>query len=124
VAALGFRPYPSSRTREALYNSWDKNDPKDAQVILHLKGGITQRFSDALGEGNHDFQELIGTYRRIVDRKVRAYHTLMTHYLPLYFSGSGPFIGSSRSEWFLDVFLLAHSGGRLSNVSQKDRTRR
>jgi transposase len=25
-----------ARTREALYNSWDKNDPKDAQVILHL----------------------------------------------------------------------------------------
>jgi hypothetical protein len=22
-----------ARTREALYNSWDKNDPKDAQVI-------------------------------------------------------------------------------------------
>ncbi len=34
------------RTREALFNSWDKNDPKDAQVILHLlKGGVTQRFS-------------------------------------------------------------------------------
>ena len=25
-----------ARTREAMYNSWDKNDPKDAQVILHL----------------------------------------------------------------------------------------
>lgn len=25
-----------ARTREALHNSWDKNDPKDAQVILHL----------------------------------------------------------------------------------------
>lgn len=35
-----------ARTREALHNSWDKNDPKDAQVILHLlKGGVTQRFS-------------------------------------------------------------------------------
>lgn len=26
----------AARTREALHNSWDKNDPKDAQVILHL----------------------------------------------------------------------------------------
>ncbi len=96
------------RTRETLYNSWDKNDPKDAQVILHLlKGGITQRFSDPLEEGNHDFQELLGAYRRIVDRKVRVYHTLMTHYLPLYFPEAEPFIASSRSEWFLDVFLLA-----------------
>ena len=25
-----------ARTRDALYNSWDKNDPKDAQVMLHL----------------------------------------------------------------------------------------
>lgn len=25
-----------ARTREALHNSWDKNDPKDTQVILHL----------------------------------------------------------------------------------------
>lgn len=29
------------RTREALHNGWDKNDPKDAQVILHmLKIGV------------------------------------------------------------------------------------
>jgi transposase len=26
----------AARTREALHNSWDKNDPKDAQVILHI----------------------------------------------------------------------------------------
>ncbi len=25
-----------ARTRTALYNSWDKNDPKGAQVFLHL----------------------------------------------------------------------------------------
>jgi transposase len=25
-----------ARTREAMHNSWDKNDLKDAQVILHL----------------------------------------------------------------------------------------
>ena len=38
-----------ARTREALYNSWDKNDPKDAQVILHLlKQGTTQRYLDPL----------------------------------------------------------------------------
>ena len=24
------------RTRETLHNSWDKNDPKDAQVIIHM----------------------------------------------------------------------------------------
>jgi hypothetical protein len=25
-----------ARSREALHNSWDKNDPRDAQVILHM----------------------------------------------------------------------------------------
>jgi hypothetical protein len=25
-----------ARAREALYNGWDKNDPRDAQVILHM----------------------------------------------------------------------------------------
>ena len=36
-----------ARTREALHNGWDKNDSKDAQVILHmLKIGATQVYHD------------------------------------------------------------------------------
>jgi transposase len=32
-----------AHTREATHNSWDRNDPKDAQVILHLlKTGLAQ----------------------------------------------------------------------------------
>jgi len=100
----------TNRTREALYNSWDKNDPKDAQVILHLlKGGVTQKFHDPLENGIHDLQELLGTYRQIVGRKTRVYHSLMTHYLPLYFPEAEPFVASSRSEWFLEVFFVAPS---------------
>lgn len=35
-----------ARTRDALYNSWDKNDPKDTQVLLHLlKTGVSQRYT-------------------------------------------------------------------------------
>ena len=31
------------RLREAIFNSWDKNDPKDASVIMRLlKQGMTQ----------------------------------------------------------------------------------
>ena len=38
-----------ARTREALHNGWDKNDPKDAQVILHmLKIGATQAYCDPI----------------------------------------------------------------------------
>ncbi len=40
-----------ARTREALYNSWDKNDPKDAQVILHLlKNGHDAAVSRSAGD--------------------------------------------------------------------------
>lgn len=28
-----------ARTREAITNGWDKNDPKDAQIILHMARG-------------------------------------------------------------------------------------
>ena len=41
-----------ARTREALHNGWDKNDPKDAQVILHmLEIGAVQFFHDPLVTG-------------------------------------------------------------------------
>lgn len=40
-----------ARTREALHNGWDKNDPKDAQVILHmLRIDATQRYYDPLAQ--------------------------------------------------------------------------
>jgi transposase len=46
-----------ARTREAMHNSWDKNDPKDAQVLLHLlKTGVTQHYHDPLANQIHDFQ--------------------------------------------------------------------
>ena len=48
-----------ARYREAMFNSWDKNDPKDASVILHLlKQGIVQHYHDPLLAGDHDLQEL------------------------------------------------------------------
>ena len=48
-----------ARTREALYNSWDKKNPKDTQVILPLlKTGATQLYYDRLLHGHHDLQEL------------------------------------------------------------------
>lgn len=39
-----------ARTREALHNGWDKNDPKDAHVILHmLQIGAGSRLKDVEG---------------------------------------------------------------------------
>jgi transposase len=58
--------FSAARTREALHNSWDKNDPKDAQVILHLlKTGYTQTYYDPLLENINDTQEIAKTYHQI-----------------------------------------------------------
>ena len=52
-----------ARTREALHNGWDKNDAKDAQVILHmLKIGATQSYCDPICAGINDIQELSKTH--------------------------------------------------------------
>jgi len=96
-----------ARTREARYNSWDKNDPRDAQVILHLlKTGTTQRFVDPLVSGHHDLQEMANTYQQVSLRKVRLQHAIVTHHLPLYFPEAERYLHSSRAEWFTDVLRL------------------
>jgi len=42
-------------TREALHNGWDKNDPKDAQAMLHMiRIGATQVYEDPLAAGIND----------------------------------------------------------------------
>lgn len=91
-----------ARTREALHNGWDKNDPKDAQVILHmLRIGATQRYVDPLAAGINDLQELSKTHEAISKAKTQTWHRLLTHYLPLYFPEIARFAGNSRSDWFL-----------------------
>jgi transposase len=96
-----------ARTREALYNSWDKNDPKDAQVILHLlKNGTTQRYLDPIITGHQDLQEMANTYQQVSLRKVRLQHSLLTHHLPLYFPEAERYLHSSRAEWFTELLLF------------------
>ena len=90
-----------ARTREALHNGWDKNDPKDAQVILHmLRIGATQRYYDPLVAGINDVQELSKTHEAISRAKTEIQHRILTHYLPLYFPEIDRFRGNSRSDWF------------------------
>ncbi len=91
-----------ARTREALHNGWDKNDPKDAQVILHmLRIGATQTYADPIVTGINDIQELSKTHEIISKAKTELWHRLLTHYLPLYFPEVARFAGNSRSDWFL-----------------------
>ncbi len=89
-----------ARTRDALYNSWDKNDPKDAQVLLHLlKTGVSQRYHDPLVHAMNDLQELAQTHYQVSLRKVQVQHSIMTHYLPLYFPEAERYYTNSRAQW-------------------------
>lgn len=96
----------AARTREALHNSWDKNDPKDAQVILHLlKTGIVQVYHDPLIHETNDIQEIAKTYHQISLRKVKVQHSIMNHYLPLYFPEMPKYFHSSRALWFTSILF-------------------
>lgn len=96
-----------ARTREARYNSWDKNDPKDCQVILHLmQTGTTQIYNDPLVTNYNDLQEMANTYQRISLLRVQLHNTIFTHYLPLYFPEAERYCHNSRAEWFTQLLLL------------------
>ena len=104
-----------ARTREAMHNSWDKNDPKDAQVILHLlKSGLTQHYHDPIVHNLNDLQELSKTHHQVSLEKTRTQHRLLTHYLPLYFPEIARYHCSARSEW---LWALAH---RVPDAAQHD----
>jgi transposase len=102
-----------ARTREALHNGWDKNDPKDAQVILHmLRIGAAKPYHDPLAHGINDIQELSMTHEVVSRAKTEVLHRILTHYLPLYFPEAERFLNSTRSEWFfafLDRFPVPAS---------------
>lgn len=96
----------ASRTREAMFNSWDKNCPKDAQVILHmLQTGLTQKYHDPLVHRINDIQELSKTYCQVSLRKTRVQHSIITHYLLLYFPEASKYFHASRAEWFTSLLM-------------------
>lgn len=109
-----------ARTREALHNSWDKNDPKDAQVILHMiEIGNTQFYHDPLACGTNDIQELSKTHDIVSKSKTELWHRIMTHYLPLYFPEADRFHRSSRGDWFF-AFLERYPSPHLISAMDRD----
>lgn len=110
-----------ARTREALHNGWDKNDSKDAQVILHmLRIGATQRYVDPLAAGINDLQELSKTHEAISKAKTQTWHRILTHYLPLYFPEIERFAGNSRSDWFLALLERFPTPASMTALGQED----
>jgi transposase len=105
-------------TRNALYNSWDKNDPKDAQVILHLlKAGTTQVYYDPLESHSNDLHEMANTYLQTSLWKVRLYHSIVTPFLPLYFPEAERYLHSTRAEWGTQLLLLVPCPAAVSKHS-------
>ncbi len=90
-----------ARTRDAQYNSRDKHDKRDAQVILHLlKAGTVQIYYDPLVYGYNDIQELSNTHYRVSFRKTQLQHSIINHFLPLYFPEAEKYFCSTRAAWF------------------------
>jgi transposase len=109
-----------ARTREALHNGWDKNDPKDAQVILHmLRIGATQRYVDPLAAGINDLQEMSKTHEAISKAKTQTWHRIRTHYLSLYFPEIERFAGNSRSDWFLALLERFPTPGSITSIGKE-----
>ena len=95
-----------ARYREAMFNSWDKNDPEDATVILAmLKQGMTMRYIDPLLAGHHGLRELSKTHYQISLARTRLQHSLMTHYLPLYFPEIERYFDGAHADWFARFML-------------------
>jgi transposase len=110
-----------SRTREALHNSWDKNDPKDAQVILYLlRNGNTQRLYDPVIEQTNDLQELSKTHFQISLRKTRVQHSLMNHYLPLYFPEVEFLLSNTRAGWFARLLIEFPTPASMTNLTEEE----
>ncbi|MBU2872553.1 IS110 family transposase [Marinobacter salexigens] len=96
----------SNRAREMHYQTWDKNDRKDARVILYLmEQNIMEPFHDPLRSGVVDVQELSNTYHQISMARTRIMNSLFNHYVSLYFPDIERFFNSTRSEWFCRFML-------------------
>lgn len=96
----------SCRAREMLFQTWDKNDRKDARVILYLmEQGIMEPFHDPLRSGVMDIQEISNTYYQVSLARTRAMNSLFNHYISLYFPEIERFFNTTRAEWFCRFLL-------------------
>ena len=66
---------------------------------------IVQTYYDPLFGGTHDLQELANTYFQITLARTRLQHSLLLHYIPLYFPEFARYWLSTRSAWFIRFLL-------------------
>jgi transposase len=110
-----------SRFREAMFNSWDKNDPKDAAVILEmLKQGRVQRYIDPMLAGHHDLQELSKTYYQVSRARTKVQHSIINHHVPLYFPEMLKYWHCTRSEWCVRFLLQFPTPTHIRQLRQQE----
>ena len=109
-----------ARTRQALHNSWDKNDPKDAQVILQrMEIGNEQFCHDPLVRGTNDIQDsCLRPMTSCRSRRPELWQRVLTHYLPLYVPEADRFHRSSRSDGFF-AFLERYPSPHFISAMRK-----
>lgn len=118
---VGISSVAQARYRDAMFNSWDKNDPKDAAVILEmLRRNAFQRYVDPMVAGTHDLQELAKTYYQVSRARTKAQHSLINHGLPLYFPEMHRYWATTRNEWFIRFLLEFPTPGHVRALSKDD----
>jgi transposase len=120
VEVVGINSVAVARYRDAMFNSWDKNDPKDAAVILEmLKRHAVQRYVDPMLAGTHDLQELAKTYYQVSRARTKAQHSLVNHGLPLYFPEMHRYWATTRNEWFVRFLLEFPTPAHVRSLSKE-----
>ncbi len=109
-----------ARTREALHNSWDQSDPKDARVILHmLEFGAMQFSHGPIVVGTVDVQETSKTHEIVSQSNTELWHRILTHYLLLYFPEAEKFHRRLQTDWFLAFMEKYPSPHMISAMRRK-----
>lgn len=109
-----------ARYREAKFNSWDKNDPKDAAVILDmLRHGLVMRYVDPMVAGHHDLQELSKTYYQVTRARTKVLHVIVNHHLPLYFPEMQRYWQTTRIGWWLRFMLEFPTPAHVRRLSRE-----
>src|SRR5690606_37378539 len=109
-----------ARYREAKFNSWDKNDPKDASIILDmLKHGMVMRCVDPMVAGHHDLPELSMTYYKVTRARTKVLHAIVNHHLPLYFPEMQRYCQTTRIEWWLRFMLEFPTPAHVRRLSKE-----
>lgn len=65
-----------------------------------------QVYHDPLVHGFNDLQELSKTYHQVSLSKTKIQHSILNHYLPLYFPEVSKYLITTRAKWFARVFQV------------------